>query len=730
MKQLKKMSARGTTSCDVAKKLVRRRLGNCGRGDLELYNKEGTTDVSLPPKHSVESTEKLARTGSEWQKGYIGISQKEAIFSSSHDNEVNCYEHSEARLPSRRKTRQAQGSWKELKYLRTGLGREGRGGMTWDEIVDRTDSSREQVNLVYRQKKALVQRSSRLVDIYKEKSRAMGSKKKEGQGRAKDILAQFDEIQAKYDIDLDKRAAKRKETSPKGEKSARKAMRLKPGKQLKLEGLIGEEGGRQKGDLSQYQSLNYSVDPLAKKAEKKSISQKKQKGTSQQIKKRPAFGTKPLHVRNKSSATLAENKFAGRRPKKVKKISLNEQKSMHSELLANLREQSYRYIPRKRARNYVQQKNRKGEKDVRIKEYEPHTKSVERPSHSKGGQHLELQREAFLEGELSKEFASHHELFEETQAGERQPSPKKGREQKEDAKKSLQHKKKSAYKKSVLNYTKPKNRKAKRRKDKGYLKDFSTLRVGESFKFKERNVTLKMEKDFTRAVGRKKYVLKVERKFGGNQHSPAIGSAAKQEEKPINSMTLNAPEEKRKNRHYIVNDILEKKGFDLNVLSSKNGKKGAKEFLFRPKPEKRRKSKSVKISLNNIRSSVAHLEKALAKEKNRLKNICNVAKNKQKPKKIKKKTTKTKENCEVRSPKALEAQTFEEGRPKKKKKKAGKLSTKNLLNKFNKMSYFDYKRTQHTKKNRRPRKLQVNEEEEEEWGTSVSKPKKNILYER
>ena len=49
MKQLKKMSARDAISCDISKNLVKRGISVLAK-DLELYNKDGLTDVSFPPE--------------------------------------------------------------------------------------------------------------------------------------------------------------------------------------------------------------------------------------------------------------------------------------------------------------------------------------------------------------------------------------------------------------------------------------------------------------------------------------------------------------------------------------------------------------------------------------------------------------------------------------------------------------------------------------------------------
>jgi hypothetical protein len=899
MKQLKKMSARDTISCDVTKNLLKPKsiYGKVENQDLELYNKDGTTDVSLPPQvHSGSekkdsSIQKMVRTSGEWkasQLKYLEMSSKkkvQPIFSSNHDNDINCYDYSSrSKLKTKnvaglRKKKNAKPSWGNFKQIkskeflsRKGYERKGdtdsknKVGMTWDEIIDHTDSSKEKVNLVYRQKKSKIQRSSRIVDIYKEKSKAMyepkkllfRSKKKKATEslNKKQILAQFDEIQLKYNIDLTKSKQTRtgrkiiRDVSPKAfahqeSRPERKALRLKPSKQLKLEGLISDDHDKpEKGseNLSQYQSLNYSVDPLMKKQKKKSISQKKFKDYSEQIKRRAKKGNKPLHVRNKSSATLIENKFVRVRPNKMKKISLNEQRSMHSEILSNLREQSYRYIPKAKTKNYFQKISKKKftakirnqnkhevkqfdggseveeipklqtQKDLQIKEYEPYVKSMDTESMSfvNNVDHIQIKEEIFLKDNHSNKFASHQEIFDNiskdipdhTEPGPSKLSlkknsrnnsvfndslkPKRNRrehsEPKELIKKSLQHKKQSVYKKSILNYTKPKNRKYKRKKDKNYLKDFSTLRAGESFKVKEKNMTQKTDKDFSRfnLPSKKKFTFKGEKKFCfQNQNSPNVSNMNRKEELPVNSLTLNGvaveAEKKpsflvRKNRHYIINDILEKKGIDLNVLSNKNVKKGGnKDFVFWGKESRkevqvekqpRKKSRSVKISLNNIRSSVVHLEKALAKEKNRLKNICNVTKNKPKIglnpklKKTNKKKTinlnlKPKENCDLKSPKNFkmaDKQLAEETHLKKKinmdkknKKKTGKLSTKNLLNKFNKMSYFDYKKNRRgkqiekqTKKHKRyiahEDKLYLEGEDTEHH--QVGKTKKTHLYER
>lgn len=879
MKQLKKMSARDAISCDISKNLVKRGISVLAK-DLELYNKDGLTDVSFPPEQfgseKKGSCQKLMETSGEWKNPkveYLDVSEKGAlqgVFSSSHDNDINCYDNSEKsnvkirKYPIHREKKTGKASWKNFKYLKAKgfydqkniVEAKRLGGITWEEILDNSDSSREKVNLVYRQKKSQIQRSSRVVDIYKEKSKAMyeprkpllRSKKKleASDSKQNEILAQFDEIQIKYNIDLTRskqsrtgRKGMREASIPKGTskepRRERKALRLKPSKQLKLERLISEDNEpneKETANLSQYQSLNYSVDPLVKKPKKKSISQKKYKDYSEQIKKRVFQENKPLHIRNKSSATLIENKFVRIRPNKIKKISLNEQKSMHSEILSNLREQSYRYISKAKAKNYFQKISKKnfkmkkrkynktdtkkfpegsdyehGErkgKDLRIKEYDPYIKSVETESLSfvNNIEHIELKNEAFLQEGLSNKFASHQELFDnisnkglgekDNQASLKKQSennsvfneslePKRKRrehsEPKELIKKSLQHKKQSVYKKSILNYTKPKNRKYRRKKDKTYLKDFSTLRAGESFKVKEKNVTQKVEKDYSRFNfgSKKKFVLRPDRKLCfQNQNSPNPGNVSRKDEIPLNSLQLNpvgeaekkVPNPAKKNRHYIINDLLEKKGIDLNILSNKNAKKPSnKEILFRGRNEKkeperqRKKSRSVKISLNNIRSSVVHLEKALAKEKNRLMNICNVTKNTKKhptalkaKKLVKKKTAnmnlKIKENNEVKSPKInkiMEASHFEEiskkvkPNPEKKKKKTGKLSTKNLLNKFNKMSYFDYKKNQkgrygerQGKKNKKNLNLEekLNIEEENDNETFPEKPRKLHLYER
>ena len=577
---------------------------------------------------------------------------------------------------------------------------------------------------------------------------------------------------------------------------------------------------------------------MMKKQRKKSVSQKKFKDYSEQIKKRRLFGKKPLHVRNKSSATLIENKFVSRiRPKKIKKISLNDQRSMHSEILTNLREKSYRYIPKHKSKNYFQnlskkkfkfkrsknpqirvddfngeinKKENEDKKDLQIKEYEPYIKSVETEcaSHVNHVDHIQLKEEIFGKGELDNKFASHHELFDQIKKSsegipkQRKPSLLKNSERnsifnesvkakhkrrehsepKELIKKNLQYKKQSGYKKSVLNYTKPKNKKIKRKKDKKYLKDYTTLRAGESFKLKEKFGGKK--KEFMRGHGlhKKKNFFQMDKKiFGVNLNSPFSGTQNKNEEKSSNSMALNPIQIEgdkkssfivKKQRHYIVNDILEKKGFDLNILSNKNGRKNNNngEFIFRGKnqrkeqketkeqKEQRKQSKSVKISLNNIRSSVAHLEKALAKEKNRLKNICNLTKNTKKAshqskikKTNKKKHTihKHRDNVDTKSPnlnKIMETKTFEEGTLKKKiilekkKKKIGKLSTKNLLNKFNKMSYFEFKKNLKGKRGERTakrNKKQINNEEKLQYEDNtdfgnyqISKNKKNPLYER
>lgn len=851
------MSARGTISCDVAKKLLHRKhLRLKKSNDLELYNKEGTVDFSMgeviPDKPC--ASQKLMKTSSEWKTReveYLRLGEKQDIqglFSSSHDNDINCYEYSDkliraSKKNTKRKKRLEKGSWKELREwkvkpphsrgLKWKKGRSSRKKveMTWDELVDqKTDTSHDNLNLVYRRHKKPVQRSSRLVDIYKVQSKPMHEPKTRARPAPNtlektDIFAQFDEIQAKYNIDLAK--SKQLHTNrrnargvsptahlPPQKRPTRKLLRLKPSQQLKLERLIGEDAGEPaQNNLSQYQSLNYSVDPLVKKGEK-SVSQKKFKDFSQQIKKRPMLKSKVLHVRNKSSATLVENKFVSRvRPKKIKKISLNDQNSMHSEILSNLREQSFRYLSRGNPRNYFQKLCKKNfqlganrrldtldapnngecgsdahEKDLRIKEYEPFVKSVETESASQVNalDQIELKREAFLKEGIQNKFASHHELFDEAVFAQARPKarkqslkeeserdsvyneslkPKRKRREKSAPKdlikKSLQHKKKSVYKRSILNYTKPKNRKIKRNKDKKYLKDFSTLRAGESFKAKDNLIRRRHEREAPRPnlAQRKRGLFQGEKKGA----PLGIGQAAKVEEKPVNSMTLNAVQAEsekkgalgRRPRHYIVNDILEKKGFDLNILSGKNGKKGSNaEFLFRAKPE-RKNSKSVKISLNNIRSSVAHLEKALAKEKNRLKNICNLTKAAKKsiaPPKTKKPSKrkalnlnlKTKENCEIKSPKIpkpVETQTADEGASKKKplldkkKKKTGKLSTKNLLNKFNKMSYFEFKKNMRGKKpektHKRPKRAEERIAQEPEWGPlAVSKVRKNGLYER
>lgn len=851
MKQFK-MSARGTISCDVAKKLEHRRHARLKKSnDLELYNKEGTAERSgdkQPEKAS--ASQKLMKTSGEWKARDIeylrmgGRQDIQVLFSSSHDNDINCYEYSDqqarvSKKDTKRKQQTEQGSWKELREWKLrgpvsgGLKwKDGRGSrkrveLTWDELVDqKTDTSHDNLNLVYCRRKKQTQRSTRFVDIYKVQSKPT---QESGQGRARqapstmektDIFAQFDEIQAKYNIDLAKtkpsQTGRRKPRNPSPSAHlpprklpARKLLRLKPSQQLKLEGLISEEspGVEPQSNLSQYQSLNYSVDPMVKKKET-SASQKKFKDFSQQMKRRPLLGSRVLHVRNKSSATLIENKFASRiRPKKVKKISLNEQRSMHSEMLSNLREQSYRYISRGNPRNYFQKISKKtfklgvkgvrgpgrletggeagerSEKDLRIKEYEPFVKSVETESASQANvlEQIELKRETLLKEGLENKFASHHELFDEggfardadPQArkqslkgksgsgsvyNESLKPKRKGREHSEPkdlVKKSLQHKKKSVYKRSILNYTKPKNRKIKRKKDKKYLKDFSTLRAGESFKGRDR--LGKRDHARPHLAQRRRGLFRPEAKPGTTQEG--AGPAQKGEDKPVSSMTLNAVQTEgdkkgpvlQRPRHYIVNDILEKKGFDLNMLSGKNGKNAKKgappEFLFRPKQE-RQNSKSVKISLNNIRSSVAHLEKALAKEKNRLKNICNLTKAVKSKKMSKRKplnlNLKTKENCDAKSPKQTrpaEAPAGEEPPSKKKalgekkKKKTGKLSTKNLLNKFNKMSYFEFKKNMKGRRPdkalKRPKRGEERPPAEQEWGPlAVSKVKKTALYER
>ena len=815
MKQLKKMSARGTISCDVAKTLNSRIQSRSKKdSNLELYNKIGISELSIKSKINqgsvnTSNSPKVLKTSQDWKSRpieYIDMPEKkqlQGIFSSNQDNEINCYDYSNKaniqKAELKRKKRVAQGSWKDfrdlkskrLKYKNTQWINKGKSskkivGTTWDEFVDqKTDISGDQVNLVYRQKKNSTQRSSRIVDIYKVKSRkiheqesGVNSKKKMVKGV--DILAQINKIQAKFNIDLGKNKQTRtgrkkmRNVSPslnsKKEKMKKQTMQKKS-KHLKLGRLINEEmnpGDNHQSNLSQYQSLNYSVDPMIKK-KKKSVSQKKFKDYSEQIKKRPLFGAKVLHIRNKSSATLVENKFVNRiRPKKIKKISLNEQKSMHSEILANLREQSYRYLPKGKSKNYFLKLSKKtfkfrkkkasihkikkfpvtsdnevhpmsNQKDLQIKEYDPFVKS----ENETNSQVYNIDQIVIKNENSQKEdnkFASHYELFDKVETRDmkkqRKPSLKKQSgnnsvyeeglkvrqkrrehsEPKEVIKKSLQHKKKSVYKKSILNYTKQKNRKNKRKKDKNYLKDFSTLRVGESFKIKEKNLTKKMDKDYMRGnVHRKRGMYGIDKKqYIGQPNAHHHGVGEKGEDKVANSMTQNAiqiendkkvPLIIRKPRQYIVNDILEKKGFDMNVLSNKNAKKGSKDFIFRGRTKdkekkERKKSRSVKISINNIRSSVAHLEKALAKEKNRLKNICNVAKNGKKMsgqvkiKKIQKRkmqNLKTKENCELKSPKMskiLETQTFEElgtkkkGGNDKKKKKIGKLSTKNQKHNF------------------------------------------------
>ena len=335
MKQLKKMSARGTISCDVTKKLIKRsKVSQNQTRDLELYNKEGTTDASIPPKKRKGSellSRKMEKSIEEWNSqeiGYLEMSQEQevqGIFLSNHNNDINCYEYSDKiskekkQIKIRQKKRDKKGSWKDFNDLKSRKFASKKipwhpkensskklGGLRWDEREDpNTDSSRDQVNLVYRQKKKPSQRSSRIVDIYKEKSRALyepkkpvfHSKKKAGGPGRSDIFAQFDEIQAKYNIDLMK--SKQIKTGRKKIRNAspslnvqtenrkpRKQIRLKPSKQLKLEGLITDEPVVEiQGNLSQYQSLNYSVDPMMKKQRKKSVSQKKFKDYSEQIKK-------------------------------------------------------------------------------------------------------------------------------------------------------------------------------------------------------------------------------------------------------------------------------------------------------------------------------------------------------------------------------------------------------------------------------------------------------------
>lgn len=288
MKQLKKMSARGTISCDVSKKLVKRgKVVQNQTRDLELYNKEGTTDASVPPQKRKGSgllSRKMGKSIEEWNSqeiGYLEMSQEQevqGIFSSSHDNDINCYEYSDKlskqqEKQKRHKKRNAKGSWKDFKELKSrqfeskkieweskGKSSQKIGRMPWEEMKDPKTDSRDKVNLVYRQKKKPSQRSSRIVDIYKEKSRALyepkkpvfHSKKKAGDIGRSDIFAQFDEIQAKYNIDLMK--SKQIRTGRKKERKAspsvnvetrktRKQIRLKPAKQLKLEGLITNEQG-------------------------------------------------------------------------------------------------------------------------------------------------------------------------------------------------------------------------------------------------------------------------------------------------------------------------------------------------------------------------------------------------------------------------------------------------------------------------------------------------------
>ena len=172
--------------------------------------------------------------------------------------------------------------------------------------------------------------------------------------------------------------------------------------------------------------------------------------------------------------------------------------------------------------------------------------------------HIQLKEEIFGKGELDNKFASHHELFDQIKKSsegipkQRKPSLLKNSERnsifnesvkakhkrrehsepKELIKKNLQYKKQSGYKKSVLNYTKPKNKKIKRKKDKKYLKDYTTLRAGESFKLKEKFEGKK--KEFMRGHGlhKKKNFFQMDKKnFGVNLNSPFSGTQNKNEEK-------------------------------------------------------------------------------------------------------------------------------------------------------------------------------------------------------
>lgn len=790
MKQFK-MSARGTISCDVAQSLAHRRHSRLKKSnDLELYNRNPPTEFSAPPgkpcaKDTGAAAPQLAKTGGDWKSREVDFldaksrAEVQPMFSSSKDIDTRGAEKPGHTGRGTKRT-QREKETREWKFGGDSQRKVGRKSCRCKKKALGSDVNSEKLRLVYRQRKHQEQRSSRVVDIYKAQSRAV----RESKGRP-DVFAQFEEIQAKFDIDLGKsrQGGSGRIMSPRlrvqpGRGATKKLLRLKPPRQLKLERLIGEEPDAQ---LSQYQSLNYSVDPLMRK--EKSASQKKFKDFSQQLRRRPMRRAQALHVRNKSSATLAENKFASRaRPKKIKKISLNEQKSMNSEALSNLREQSFRYLSRADPRGYFQRLARRpfrfrpgkqslaaqGEsgKNLRIKEYEPFGQSLETQINAPAPLEPQL---ALARQELRNKFASHHEFFDEGGFGkalekeslkeeseresETGESPVGGRGQscapKEPAKKSLPRKKKSGARRAMLNYTKPKNRRARRPREKKPAREFEAGRGNASYKAKERLARRRAEREPPRGAPghRRKGLFPVEKKASA-MHTGAVRA----EDRPANSMTLNAvqgeSEKKvpgmRRARQYIVNDILEKKGFDLNVLSGKNGKKA--EALFRAKAE-RRNSKSVKLSLNNIRSSVAHLEKALAKEKNRLKNICSLAKPGKRAPAAKPKRRRhlhlhlqlrPKGSVDVKSPKApraFEAGLGDEGalrkRGDKKKKKGGKLSTKNLFTKFNKMSYFEFKKHKKGRRAEKGARREKKRPEDAEWAPlTVSKLKKNVLHER
>ena len=942
MKALKKMANRNTTSCDVQKTLTSRsKLMDIKELDkLYLYKKIDSGEPSPKKIHqqgysinkNYFSNKKQLDLSTDWRSGqepirkregnYIEVgktSREELVFSSSQENGINFYEFSNKKKkklqPLMRlkdtqikrelskgivdslkeaksmKDDKLQSIWQEFNRIKEQHGLENDIPGTSLRKVDshrirdlsakrKSNIPISRMNLVYKEERTQVRHTpSKVVDIYKEKSRALyeergvsgklAKKKKKHRKIAEKsdergkssfishtnkVLVKLEEIKARFNLNLTKgkRKRKTKKLSPGiGWKSGVPRVKPKKGKvpkqesivkQVQLEEMIKINNQIAKGKqsdlsmsqkISQYQSLNYSERPKSKDSSKmknsgsriyKKLKIKEKGNTSNKNIKRC---NERAHIRNNSSSTLVENvliKGTQNRGKATKKISNKDRNSMHSDMLINVREQTFKHMKDLSSRKYtkpisrtkrdlstknfsecrkrnfntgnsrrkinLQTRRQMIGKDLQIKEYDPLLKSEDCQNLAKKVKQVEKpSKVSNMDPEndqkllTGKCFSSHHELYGQSEQQKKTQRISGRNKDSSDGivvNKSLESiwsnkrlKRGSSYndnlvftkkimKQSVLNKKPSKNaEKDKPKLDKRSSKIKEELEAQRSF-----IVNSKKKRAWkNRLVSEDKRKLRKQFYKQGSTTINNLSSKTKNEKEVINYSGL-VNESGRslvfRPKGYIVSNILEKKGFLLSKKSSKIAKIEAIDEPTQNKKsegKRRRQSQSVKRTVNGMRRSAVHLDKAIVKFNNKKPNFCNVSaiiKNKiksgfqQRVKKPKKKilhlNLKTKENLHVRSPKIKqhpEGAIGEEINKKrgihfeKKKRKLNLLSTKNLLSKFNKISYFEFKKSRKGGE-RTGQKLRKDPQEKDERthkdqserNFSVNKVSKRNLYER